>query len=120
MIQGYDQFGGVEALAEFARTGMKPPPLPDQEEMSILSSVVAPSPAHSWHREGSRYEEKSQDFSYSSQVSVRRDMNDFDHSVRSPYNNNTSMSWSATNSVGFLKFTPSRLKNEQKVQRPPR
>lgn len=113
VIQEYDQcdFVGVEVLAEFARTGMKPPLLSDMEEISMSSSVVAPSP--------SLNREKSQDFSYSSQVS--RSLNDeFDHSLRSPYNNNTSRSWSASNSAAFLKFTPSRLKNEHKVKKAPR
>ncbi|KHN38905.1 ABC transporter G family member 2 [Glycine soja] len=112
VIQEYDQSEvGVEALAEFARTGVKPPPL--SEQLHSLSSV-APSPAPSSHL-GHRYGEKSQDFSYSSQVS-RRVVDDFDHSLRSPYNNNTSMSWSTGNSAAFLKFTPSRLKNDHKLQ----
>lgn len=120
VIQEYDQceFVGVEVLAEFARTGMKPPLLSDMEEIISYTNSIAPSPSPSLHR-GSKYEEKSQDFSYSSQIS-RRSLNDeFDHSIRSPYNN-TPMSWSASNSAAFLKFTPSRLKNENKVQKPPR
>lgn len=118
VIQEYDQcdFVGVEVLAEFARTGMKPPLLSDMEEIISYTNSIAPSPSP-LHR-GSKYEEKSQDFSYSSQIS-RRSLNDeFDHSIRSPYNN-TPMSWSASNSAAFLKFTPSRLKNENKVQKPP-
>ncbi|CAI8588143.1 unnamed protein product [Vicia faba] len=116
VIQEYDQCDvvGVEVLAEFARTGMKPPLLSDMEEIISITNSVAPSP--SVHR-GSRNDEKSQDFSYSSQIS-RRSLNDeFDHSLRSPYNN-TPMSWSASNSAAFFKFTPSRLKNENKVQKP--
>lgn len=117
VIQEYNQSEvGVEALAEFARTGLKPPPLSDQELFS-----VAPSPAPSSHRgqhgrQGLGDEEKSEDFSLS-QVS-KRVINDFDHSVRSPYN--TSKSWSASNSATFLKFTPLRIKNDQKVQHPVR
>ncbi|KAK2374038.1 Cystathionine gamma-synthase [Trifolium repens] len=114
VIQEYDQCDvvGVEVLAEFAKTGMKPPLLNDMEEIS-MSRSVAPSPMH----RGSRFEGKSEDFSYSSQVS-RRSLNDeFDHSIRSSYNN-TPMSWNASNSAAFLKFTPSRLKNEKKVQKP--
>jgi ABC-type multidrug transport system ATPase subunit len=116
VIQEYDQCDvvGVEVLAEFAKTGMKPPLLNDMEEIS-MSRSVAPSPMH----RGSRFEEKSGEFSYSSQVS-RRSLNDeFDHSIRSSYNN-TPMSWNASNSAAFLKFTPSRLKNEKKVQKPAR
>lgn len=120
VIQEYDQCDvvGVEMLAEFARTGMKPPLLSDMEEIISItnSNSVAPSP--SVHR-GSRNDEKSQDFSYSSQIS-RRSLNDeFDHSLRSPYNN-TPKSWSASNSAAFFKFTPSRLKNENRVQKPSR
>ncbi|KAJ1382175.1 P-loop containing nucleoside triphosphate hydrolase [Sesbania bispinosa] len=114
VIQEYDQSEvGVEVLAEFARTGMKPPPLSGKE---MLLSSVAPSPSPSLHRGHPAYEGKSQDFSYSSQVS-RRIIDDFDHSVRSPYNN-TSISWSASHSAAFLKFTPSRLRNDHKMQKP--
>lgn len=103
VIQEYDQCEvGVEKLAEFARTGMKPPKLDDHEEIMSLSSV-APSPA----------------YSQSSRVSRREGDDEFDHSLRSPYNNN-SISWSASNSAAFLKFTPSRLKKDQKVQKPAR
>ncbi|CAJ1931217.1 unnamed protein product [Sphenostylis stenocarpa] len=109
VIQEYDQSEvGVEALAEFARTGVKPPPLSHQQQS--LSSI-APSAPFSHH--GNRFEEKSMEFSHSSQVS-RRLLDDFDHSLRSPYNN-TSMSWSTGNSAAFLKFTPSRLKNDHKL-----
>ncbi|KAL2348973.1 hypothetical protein Fmac_002973 [Flemingia macrophylla] len=117
VIQEYDQSQvGVEALAEFARTGLKPPPLSssnthqDQQHYSQMSSV-APISSHRGH---SRFEEKSQDFSFSSQVS-RRTVDEFDHSLRSPFHN-TSTSWSAGNSAAFLKFTSSRLKNDHKPQ----
>lgn len=110
VIQEYDQSEvGVEALAEFARTGVKPPPLSNHPH-SV--STVAPSYANSSHL-SHRFEEKSAEFSHSSQVS-RRAMDDFDHSLRSPYNN-TSMSWSTGNSAAFLKFTPARLKNDHKL-----
>ena len=120
VIQEYDQSEvGVGALAEFARTGLKPPPLSDQEGVSV-PSVVAPSPARAPQRgrQGHVYEEKSQDLSRLSQVS-RRVADDYDHSVRSPYNN-TSQSWSTSHSAAFLKFTPSRLRNEHKAQNPVR
>lgn len=109
VIQEYDLCEvGVEKLAEFARTGMKPPKLDDHEDIMSLSSV-APSPAY----------EKSKEFSQSSQVSRRGADDEFDHSLRSPYNNN-SISWSVSNSAAFLKFTPSRLIKDQKVQKPAR
>ncbi|TKY69991.1 ABC transporter G family member 19 [Spatholobus suberectus] len=108
VIQEYDQSDvGVEALAEFARTGVKPPPLSHTDQQHSPSSLASPHPSR-------RYEENSHDLSYSSQVS-RRATDDFDHSLRSPYNN-TSMSWSTGNSAAFLKFTPSRLKNDHKLQ----
>ena len=110
VIQEYDQSEfGVEALAEFARTGVKPPPLSNHQH-SV--STVAPSYAPSSHL-SHRFEDKSVEFSHSSQVS-RRAVDDFDHSLRSPFNN-TSMSWSTGNSAAFLKFTPSRLKNDHKL-----
>ncbi|KOM25311.1 hypothetical protein LR48_Vigan97s000100 [Vigna angularis] len=109
VIQEYDQSEvGVEALAEFARTGVKPPPLSNQPH-SV--STIAPSYANFSHH-SHRFDEKSVEFSHSSQVS-RRAVDGFDHSLRSPYNN-SSMSWSTGNSAAFLKFTPARLKNDHK------
>ncbi|KAL1315719.1 ABC transporter G family member STR2-like [Arachis hypogaea] len=113
VIQEYDQCEvGVEALAEFARTGMKPPPL--KEGVSVEPS---PSPVRAWHGRG--YEEKSLEVSVTSQVS-RRVADEYDHSLRSPYNKN-SQSWSTSHSAMFLKFTPSRLRNnkESKPQNNP-
>lgn len=101
VVQEYDQSElGVEALAEFARTGLKPPPLSQEQEMSL--STVAPLPTPK-------------------RQSTAPTVDDFDHSVRSPYNN-TSKSWSASHSgvVQALRLTPSRLKNTQKVQLPMR
>ncbi|ESW30321.1 hypothetical protein PHAVU_002G143300 [Phaseolus vulgaris] len=110
VIQEYDQNEvGVEVLAEFARTGVKPPPLSNHQHSL---STVAPSHAPSSHL-SHRFDDKSLDFSHSSQVS-RRAVDEFDHSLRSPYNN-TSMSWSTGNSAAFLKFTPARLKNDHKL-----
>nr|KYP66379.1 ABC transporter G family member 2 [Cajanus cajan] len=107
VIQEYDQSDfGVEALAEFARTGLKPPPLSTHGHHEH-----SPLPAPSSHR-SHIFEGKSQDFSHSPQLS-RRVVDEFDHSLRSPYNN-ISTSWSAGHSAAFLKFTPSKLKNDQK------
>ncbi|MED6212992.1 Cystathionine gamma-synthase [Stylosanthes scabra] len=113
VIQEYDQCEvGVEALAEFARTGLKPPPLKD----GMSTVEPSPSPVRAPHRGGGRqgrgYEEKSLEMSRTSQVS-RRVADEYDHSLRSPYNNN-SQSWSTSHSAMFLKFTPSRLRNESK------
>ncbi|KAJ7953482.1 ABC transporter-like protein [Quillaja saponaria] len=105
---------GVEALAEFARTGMKPPPLSEQE-MSI--STIAPTPKtpahHSHHNgEGPGDKEKS-----GKRLHLRgHSGNDFARSVRSPYN--TSKSWSANPSgvIQTLRFTPSRKTNDHNMQ----
>ncbi|XP_047328930.1 ABC transporter G family member STR2-like [Impatiens glandulifera] len=88
VIQEYDQSDvGVEVLAEFVRTGMKPPPL-DDDEMSVLTAVPSPRPGD-W---GRRHRSEDAD-------------RDFDRSLRSSHGN-TSMSWTP-------RFTPSRKKTEQ-------
>ncbi|GFZ18881.1 hypothetical protein Acr_27g0006200 [Actinidia rufa] len=79
VIQEYDQSEvGVERLAEFALTGMKPPSLADEE---AAMTTVALSLVPAW-RGGRRLllEAGAQD-------------KEFDHSLRSPWNN--SRSWSA-------------------------
>ncbi|KAG6766634.1 hypothetical protein POTOM_027802 [Populus tomentosa] len=110
-IQEYDQSElGVEALAEFARTGMKPPLL-SNEDVSI--STIAPTPPlhHSSHHQkgGKRLHLQTS----------THEPNEFDHSVGSPFNN-TSRSWSASHSgvVQTLGFTPSRLRNDTSIQNP--
>ncbi|KAJ7943800.1 ABC transporter-like protein [Quillaja saponaria] len=123
VIQEYDQSEvGVEALAGFARTGMKPPPLSDQE-MSI--STIAPSPTpktpvrHSHYKGGGHGDKEMSGKRLHLQTSGHS-VNDFDHSVRSPYN--TSKSWSDSHSgvIQTLKFTPSRKMNDPKTQNPMR
>ncbi|KAI3435126.1 ABC transporter domain-containing protein, partial [Psidium guajava] len=120
VIQEYDQSEfGVEALAEFARTGMKPPPL-SEEEMSI--STVAPTPpshhrdqrhrghdqSHHDHRNGRRLH---------LQASVHSANDEFDHSLRSTYSN-SSISWTPSRSgvMQALGFTPSIQKGDSKRQ----
>ncbi|CBI25696.3 unnamed protein product, partial [Vitis vinifera] len=70
VIQEYNQSEhGVEVLATFVRTGLKPPPLSEEE---VSMSTVPPTPTPSHHHAN------------------------FDHSLRSPYN--SSRSWSASHS----------------------
>ncbi|KAI9166025.1 hypothetical protein LWI28_024853 [Acer negundo] len=118
VIQEYDQSEmGVEVLAQFARTGMKPPPLSD-EEMSI--STVAPSPAPI-HPRSHRPDALAKDGKrLRLQTNTPTHVNDFDHSVRSTYNNNSGSSWSASHSgiVQTLQFTPSSQRKAQKRQNP--
>lgn len=107
VIQEYDQSElGVEALAEFARTGMKPPPLTEEEEdASVVSTVeLSPMPRRNQVVEGvSGKGGKRLHLQTSNRL-----VDEFDHSVRSPYN--TSRSWSASHSgvVQTLRFTPQR------------
>ncbi|KAI9125444.1 hypothetical protein K1719_004060 [Acacia pycnantha] len=94
VIQEYDLCDvGVGALAEFARTGVKPPPLPDQD--SSLSTVVPSTPGPNHRLEG------------------RSAVDDFDHSLRSMRSPRTPHS-------GLLQMlTPSRFNNEHKLQNNP-
>ncbi|KAL4020013.1 hypothetical protein IC575_018777 [Cucumis melo] len=89
VIRAYDQSEfGVEALAEFARTGTNPPHLTDEE---ISLSTIQSSPVSSY---------QSGNFVTGKRLHLQtnsRPLNDFNHSLRSPYN--TSRSWSASNSV---------------------
>ncbi|KAA8531480.1 hypothetical protein F0562_006167 [Nyssa sinensis] len=118
VIQEYDQSElGVEALADFALTGMKPPPLVN-EDMSV--STVPPSPAPSRH---TRHQpEVSGDKGRSGKrlhLQTGTQDRDFDHSVRSPWNQ--SRSWSASQSgiVQTLSFTPSRQqRTDRKMETP--
>ncbi|KAL5556681.1 hypothetical protein UlMin_038917 [Ulmus minor] len=106
VIQEYDQSElGVEAMENFARTGLKPPKVAEAEaegDISI-STVIMPSPTPPRRRPAE---------------------DDFDRSVRSPYDNN-SRSWSVSRGglgvVESLNFTPSRQRNnnnDRKLQNP--
>ncbi|XP_062119466.1 ABC transporter G family member STR2-like [Humulus lupulus] len=131
VIQEYDQSEvGVEALAQFARTGVKPGKL-TEGDVSVVSTVLAPTPPRrgagivavagggagndAQYQGGKRlYLQASKNIS---------GVDDFDRSVRSPYNNNSmSRSWTASHSgvVQKLKFTPPRPKNtaDLRVQNP--
>lgn len=110
IIQEYDHSElGVEALAEFALTGMKPPPLVD--EMS--ASTILPSPArpqHSSHQAAGARDKSSKRL----HLQAGTDDDDFDNSVKSPWN--TSRSWSQSGVMRALKFTPTRHPTERRNQ----
>ncbi|KAJ4840427.1 hypothetical protein Tsubulata_009268 [Turnera subulata] len=118
VIQEYDQSElGVEALAEFARTGMKPPPLSNKD---ISLSTVAPTPPPNrhglHHKEGPDHDRRNDGRRLHLQTSAH-EADNFDRSIRSPYNN-TSKSWSASHSglIPPFRFTPSRQKNDKQMQ----
>ncbi|KAG9440087.1 hypothetical protein H6P81_020252 [Aristolochia fimbriata] len=93
VIQEYDQSElGVDPLAKFCLTGLRPPKLSDD----LSSSTIPPTPPVSG-RDRKR-----------NRVPVRG----FDHSVRSPW---SSRSWSANQSgvMETLRFTPSRNRRDR-------
>ncbi|KAM4117652.1 hypothetical protein ACB094_02G141400 [Castanea mollissima] len=112
VIQEYDQSEhGVEAVAEFASTGLKPPPLAGMD-MSV-SSTLPPTPTPP---RPSRQAEGQQSADHHKGQGKRLQLQNnslvfdsFDHSVRSPYNN-TSRSWSASDRgvTQALRLTPSQ------------
>ncbi|XP_074346839.1 ABC transporter G family member STR2-like [Apium graveolens] len=112
VIQEYDQSEhGVEALADFALTGMKPPVLTD-EEMSITTIPPSPTPPRN---QGKGLSGRGTSGKRSKPGQQNEDS--FDNSVRSPWNQ--SRSWSASQSgiIRTLKFTP-RQQNGNKTQNP--
>ncbi|KAH7566789.1 hypothetical protein JRO89_XS08G0235400 [Xanthoceras sorbifolium] len=121
VIQQYDQSEmGVEVLAEFAQRGMKPPPL-SNEEVSVSTVVSSPTPLPPPHSQ--RQERPDAQAINGQRLRLQTSTptpNDFDHSVRSPYNNNSRSSWSTSHSgiVQTLRFTPSSQRNGQKIQNP--
>ncbi|OMO56333.1 ABC transporter-like protein [Corchorus capsularis] len=120
VIQEYDQSElGVEAVAEFARIGKKPPPL-TEEEVSISTAAPTPPPANRGrhHQMDERAGEGKDNRRLPLQVS-QHSVDDFDRSLRSPYNN-TSRSWSAAHSgiVHQLRFTPTRQRTDKRTPDP--
>ncbi|XP_004299924.1 PREDICTED: ABC transporter G family member 17-like [Fragaria vesca subsp. vesca] len=124
VIQEYDQSElGVEALAEFARTGVKPPKLAEGD-VSISTILPTPTPPRpSGRGKDSGLEKNGKRLPLQTSTHV---INDFDHSLRSPYSSrspyNTSRSWTATNS-GVVerihsRFTPSRKPKDLNMQSP--
>ncbi|CAI9785386.1 unnamed protein product [Fraxinus pennsylvanica] len=107
VIQEYDQSEiGVEALAEFALTGLKPPPL-DEGDMSI--STLDPSHVHP---KPLQHEVKGSGVRHSKRLHLQTNQMDrgFNHSFRTP--RNSSRSWSTSHS---LIYTPSRQHNDHRA-----
>ncbi|KAF8377421.1 hypothetical protein HHK36_030798 [Tetracentron sinense] len=124
VVQQYDQSEfGVEALADFALTGMKPPAI-SEEDLSV--STIQPTPAppsrtrrHGVEGHGDHKGESGKRLPLSvgagAGAGVQRG---FDHSLRSPWS--SSRSWSASHSgvMETLRFTPSRHRTDRKMPNP--
>ncbi|KAK9064926.1 hypothetical protein SSX86_016309 [Deinandra increscens subsp. villosa] len=117
VIQQYDQSEyGVDALAEFVLTGMKPPQL-SESEMSI--STILPSPIPPPRRGKQGQDQGGLGKRLHLQTVGRSDEEKgFDHSVRSPWNNAKSP-WSQSGIMDSIKFTPTRRRHDQKTPHPP-
>ncbi|XP_073269073.1 ABC transporter G family member STR2-like [Primulina huaijiensis] len=105
VVQEYDQSElGVEVLAEFALTGVKPPLLVDNEDTSV--STVVPTlplpPTQSTNQQTAEEGGYRSNKRYHLQT-VHKNEKDFDHSVKSQ--SNQSISWSINQS---MTFTPTR------------
>uniref|UniRef100_A0A7N0VEZ4 ABC transporter G family member STR2 n=1 Tax=Kalanchoe fedtschenkoi TaxID=63787 RepID=A0A7N0VEZ4_KALFE len=114
VIQEYDQSElGVEVLADFAATGMKPPPLPGSDDISVSAIATTPEPRQS-QPQTSYEKELAKRLPLDDPGSANRYKNGFDHSVRSPWNT-SSRSWTASNSgvVELLRMTPSKQKTSR-------
>ncbi|KAF6154581.1 hypothetical protein GIB67_017963 [Kingdonia uniflora] len=123
LIQEYDQSDlGVEALAAFAATGMKPPPISGEDHsLSTVAPTPTPLPQLS-HRaaEGAHDKENAgKRIPLSTGTAGKRGAYNFDHSVRSPWSSSRSP-WSGNKSVVMetLKFTPSQPQSEWKMHNP--
>ncbi|XAR71425.1 hypothetical protein NMG60_11028675 [Bertholletia excelsa] len=114
VIQEYDQSElGVEPMAEFALTGMKPPPL-DGEEVSVTTVLPSPTPSrHSRHPGGATSSDNGRSRKHL-QLKGNEDR-DFDHSLRSPWNSSRSWSASQPGFVQNLRFTPSGQMNDRRM-----
>ncbi|CAI9110559.1 OLC1v1010610C1 [Oldenlandia corymbosa var. corymbosa] len=101
VIQEYDQSPhGVQAIAKFALTGKKPPSLAD-DGISIVTVIPSPAPTKRAGTQSGRADAKTK-----RRLPLQAGMDDdedFDSSVRNPWNQ--SRSW--TQPQG-LKFTPTR------------
>ncbi|CAN4090732.1 unnamed protein product [Withania somnifera] len=111
VIQQYDQSElGVEAIAAFALTGMKPPPI-GEAATEMSASTIPPSPAqpsrHAKHLVAEAHGRDKLTKCHRLQTGAQDDRG-FDHSVRSPWN--TSKSWSASRSgvLQSIGFSPAR------------
>ncbi|KAI3500225.1 hypothetical protein L1887_36043 [Cichorium endivia] len=96
VIQRYDQSEyGVDALAEFVITGMRPPELSDDELSPMTPTPTTP------HRSSGK-KGQLQMAGHGGQDKG------FDHSVRSPWNNSTT--WSQSGIMQSIMSTPNRLR----------
>lgn len=115
VIQQYDQSEhGVEALAEFARTGRKPPQLSD-EDISISTVALSPLPEQ---RNRNQDGERGKTGKHGSRLLLHTSdysASDFDHSMRSPYNSSRSWTPSRSGVKQAFAFT-SRQRTEGKSQ----
>lgn len=113
VVQGYDQSElGVEVLAEFAITGKRPPVLSEEEISAVYVAAQSPGTPNIGSFDGDKRRKGKDTPSRNA---------DFDHSVRSPFNN-TGMSWSGSHSgiVQTLKFTSTSQQKIEKVRNPMR
>lgn len=112
VIQKYDQSEhGVEALAQFVLTGVRPPKL-SNEDMSA-STIVPTPPQPLGNRLQSEGSSKRRNYGKRLPVQTSTDEpNSFDHSV--------SPSWSGSHIGGVqrLRFTSSRQRSNMKMQNP--
>ncbi|RWW23221.1 hypothetical protein GW17_00012536, partial [Ensete ventricosum] len=105
VIQEYDQSGlGVEALADFCLTGLKPPRVSNDADHHSISTVH--QAAGEWSAAGD---------------GLRRGPDEFDHSLRSTWSSSKSP-WSGNNHSGSvimdrLRLTPSRHRRPQHPRR---
>jgi len=115
VIQEYDQSElGVEAVADFARTGLTPPALAGEELSRSLSfSTIAPTPTPP--RRSRHQAEGSQDMGKGGKPQTNALLDDYDHSLRSPYSSR-SLAGSDRGVMQLLRLTPSRT--NQKVSLP--
>ncbi|XP_057998158.1 ABC transporter G family member STR2-like, partial [Hevea brasiliensis] len=113
VIQEYDQSEhGVEALAQFLLNGTKPPKLSD-EDVSVSTVAPTPPPPYGNHRQSEGSGKRRNDRKRLPLQTSIYESNEFDHSLRSA-------TWSGSN-IGVvqpLRFTPSRQRNEKKMQNP--
>lgn len=115
VIQAYDQSDhGVEALADFAQTGMKPPQI-SEDEMSMTTIIPSPTPPPLRQGQQNGAGKGSSGKRLHLQAGAQDDK-EFDNSLRSPWNQ--SRSWSASQSgiVHTLRFTPSSQRTDNKPQ----
>ncbi|KAF8411322.1 hypothetical protein HHK36_003869 [Tetracentron sinense] len=120
VIQEYDQSEiGVEALAAFVRTGMKPPPISDEDESVSIPQTPVPPPQTRHQVEGpGETGVTGKRLHLLTGSGLQRVLNDYDRSLRSP--RASPRSWSASHSgiMETLRFTPSRLRTDRKMQNP--